>query len=240
MLSEFNKTLNHEIKKSNEVAPTWYSMLEGEKNLPLDPQIIACEDKLEGYRNKVEFTVGRIYEPAREGHDELWNQEAPICVGFNRSNLTKGIEFVEQPDDIKVNSKESIIAAKQFEQIVKNHPDLPPFHRSSAKGFWRILLYRESKVTKQVLICVVVSKATEVNPVPEISAEIKAELVSQFAAGTTIGENGLTISSLSVIASDDLSGAYREGDYWEVLSGIPHYEEVLCGLKFTVSPFAFF
>ena len=115
MLGEFNKTLNHEIKKSNEVAPAWYSMLEGEKNLPLDPQIIACEDKLEGYRNKVEFTVGRIYEPAREGHDELWNQEAPICVGFNRSNLTKGIEFVEQPDDIKVNSKESIIAAKQFE-----------------------------------------------------------------------------------------------------------------------------
>ena len=46
--------------------------------------------------------------------------------------------------------------------------------------------------------------------------------------------------SLSVIVADDLSGAYKEGDQWDILSGQGHYEELLCGLKFTVSPFAFF
>lgn len=61
---------------------------------------------------------------------------------------------------------------------------MKPFHKSSNKGFWRILLYRESKVTKQVLVCVVVSKATEANPVPPLSDELKAKLVEKFAAGT--------------------------------------------------------
>ena len=94
-------------------------------------------------------------------------------------------------------------------------------------------------MTKQVLICVVVSKATEKNPVPTLSDEIKQKLVTKFAAGTVINDK-LTIKSLSVIVADDLSGAYKEGDEWEILSGVDHYEELLCGLKFTVSPFAFF
>jgi len=115
--------------------------------MPLNPEIIHA-DTLEGYRNKVEFTVGRVYAPPREGVEELWNTEAPICVGFNRCNLAKGIEFVEKPDNIKVNSVESVFVAKQFEEIVLESPELQPFHRSSGKGFWRILLYRESKVTK--------------------------------------------------------------------------------------------
>ena len=90
--------------------------------------------------------------------------------------------------------------------------ELTPFDKSTGKGFWRILVYRESKVTKQVLICVVVSKATETNPVPEMSNEIKQRLVEKFAVGTKIGENDLKIVSLSVIVADDLSGAYKEGD----------------------------
>ena len=37
-----------------------------------------------------------------------------------------------------------------------------------------------------------------------------------------------------------MSGGYKEGDNWEILSGKGYYEEILCGLTFTVSPFAFF
>ena len=134
--------------------------------MPLDPEIIHAAENLDGYRNKVEFTVGRSYAPAREDKEgELYNAEtAPVVVGFNRGNLAKGISFVEKPDNIRVNSSESILVAKQFEQIVNEHPELEPFNKASGKGFWRILLYRESKITKQVLICVVVSKSTEANP----------------------------------------------------------------------------
>lgn len=111
MLREFNNNLDKEIKKACEIAPTWYKSLGESHELPLSGDIIHSE-RLDGYRNKVEFTVGRIYEPAREGVEELWNTEAPICVGFNRGNLVKGIEFVERPDSIKVNSQDSLIIAK--------------------------------------------------------------------------------------------------------------------------------
>lgn len=53
-----------------------------------------------------------MHAPPREGVDELWNAKAPVCVGFNRGNLGKGISFVEKPDNIKVNSAESIMVAK--------------------------------------------------------------------------------------------------------------------------------
>ncbi len=104
---------------------------------------------LNGYRNKVEFTVGRGYAPPRQGVDELWNAQAPINVGFNRSNLSKGISFGENGDKVKVNSSQSAYVAAIFQEIVRNGPkELEPFDKASGKGFWRILLYRESKVTK--------------------------------------------------------------------------------------------
>ena len=148
---------------------------------------------------------------------------------------------MEKPDGIKVNSKESLLVARQFEEIVKES-GLSPYNKRDNRGFWRILLYRESKVTKQVLVCVVVSKNTEQNPtnIDDIPAETKQKLIDTFKEGTEIGDRGYKVCSLSVITSADLNGGYQEGDQWEVLSGKPHYEEILCGLKFTVSPFAFF
>ena len=73
-----------------------------------------------------------------------------------------------------------------------------------------------------------------------MSDELKQKLVAKFAAGTMVGSNGYSIVSLSIIVADDLSGAYKEGDEVQILSGTGHYEELLCGLKFTVSPFSFF
>mmetsp|Transcript_29748 Transcript_29748/g.21521 ORF Transcript_29748/g.21521 Transcript_29748/m.21521 type:complete len:113 (-) Transcript_29748:380-718(-) len=43
-----------------------------------------------------------------------------------------------------------------------------------------------------------------------------------------------------MIFSTELSGGYKENDPMQVLSGSSCYEELLCGFKFSVSPFAFF
>jgi hypothetical protein len=48
----------------------------------------------------VEFTIGRRYE------------DNAICVGFNKGNMSKGIIFVDYPDNIKAISGESIHVAK--------------------------------------------------------------------------------------------------------------------------------
>ena len=56
---------------------------------------------------------------------------------------------MENGDKVKVNSSQSAYVAGIFQEIVRNGPqELEPFDKASGKGFWRILLYRESKVTK--------------------------------------------------------------------------------------------
>jgi tRNA/tmRNA/rRNA uracil-C5-methylase (TrmA/RlmC/RlmD family) len=66
----------------------------------------------------------------------------------------------------------------------------------------------------------------------------KQALIKQLGAGKTFGD--YSIVSLTLIKSLDLAGGYKETDEMEVLSGTSSYEEKLCGLKFNVSPFAFF
>ena len=92
---------------------------------------------------------------------------------------------------------------------------MEPYDKSKNKGLWRILLYRESKVTKQVLICVVVSKKTEENnEIEPLDEALKAKIIEAFKEGTVIGEKSYTVCSLSVIYSSDISGGYHEGDEW--------------------------
>lgn len=71
-----------------------------------------------------------------------------------------------------------------------------------------------------------------------MSQATKEQIISTFKEGTKIGDK--TIVSLSIIKSDEISGGYSEGNDWEILSGRSYYEELLCGLTFRVSPFAFF
>lgn len=77
-------------------------------------------------------------------------------MGFNIGNISKGILFVEEPDQIKVISQESIQVAKKFEAFV-SHSAIEPYDRTTNKGFWRIILWRESKKTKECMISVVVT-----------------------------------------------------------------------------------
>lgn len=80
-----------------------------------------------------------MYAPSTDP-ERLWD-EGEICVGFNRGNSYKGINFVEKPDDIKVNSDESLIIAKIFEKIIKKS-GLLPYEKKSNTGYWRILVVR--------------------------------------------------------------------------------------------------
>jgi len=116
ILDSFTNTLNNDIRRKNEVAPIWFQK---QPTIPLEPEIICNKDMIDGYRNKVEFTVGREYSATNDGE---------IVVGFNRGNLAKGIIFVDRGDTIKVNSAESVQVAKQFEVIVKAS-GLEPFDR---------------------------------------------------------------------------------------------------------------
>jgi tRNA/tmRNA/rRNA uracil-C5-methylase (TrmA/RlmC/RlmD family) len=97
--------------------------------------IIECDENFrDSYRNKVEFTIGRRY------------QDDAICVGFNTGNLNKGITYVDYPDNIKTNSAESVKVAKTIENLIKES-GVEPYDRRINQGYWRLLLFRESRRT---------------------------------------------------------------------------------------------
>ncbi|TNV80921.1 hypothetical protein FGO68_gene17410 [Halteria grandinella] len=226
-LTSFSTTLEADLKSHKEdQLPSWYTPSQRDKRLPCElSHIIECPSAYrDSYRNKVEFTIGRRY------------QDNAICIGFNAGNLSKGITFVDYPDGIKTNSQESVIVAKAVEKLVIES-GLEPYDKRINQGFWRLLLFRESKRTNQLLISVIVTDkyphATE-----EKIKEIEDKLKDLFKEGTLI--NTLQVVSLSMIYATELSGGYKETDRINVLSGRDYYEEELCGYKFRVSPFAFF
>ena len=104
VLTGFTKELEILIEESREFCPTWYidthlkiKASPDKTYIPACPleKIIECDPNYRnGYRNKVEFTIGRSFKAIRE--------KGPICVGFNIGNMAKGILFVEKPDNIKV------------------------------------------------------------------------------------------------------------------------------------------
>jgi tRNA/tmRNA/rRNA uracil-C5-methylase (TrmA/RlmC/RlmD family) len=72
-------------------------------------------------------------------------------------------------------------AAKLVEAIVLKFNEkyqIEPYDRLKNEGFWRILLYRESKLTKEVMISVIVTKME----MPHLE-EIKADLAAAFKVG---------------------------------------------------------
>jgi len=68
--------------------------------------------------------------------------------------------FVGKPDAVSVIPSRSLVVAKAFEKLVIKYNEekgIEPYDREDNVGFWRIVLYRESKKTKEAMISVVVS-----------------------------------------------------------------------------------
>ena len=68
--------------------------------------------------------------------------------------------YTGKPDNISVISKESKIVAKQAEEIVvkfNTEHQLEAYDKLTNEGFWRLVLYRESKKTKEVMISFIVT-----------------------------------------------------------------------------------
>lgn len=120
--------------------------------------------------------------------------------------------------------------AKLCEDFIRGS-GLPPYSKPTLMGFWRIFLYRESQVTKQALISLVVSEGQG-----EMPDTLKHEIVKKFSNALETRK----VVSISLIYSSEISGGYKETDRVESLLGPGYYEEILLGITFRVSPFAFF
>lgn len=135
-----------------------------------------------------------------------------VCIGFNIGNLAKGIIYTESPEGVKVISKESLIVRNKAQKLIEDsmwkYDHIGPYDKRINKGFWRILLYRESKITKEVLISFVVSEENDVKD--DELEQIQAEIVKAFPLGSKV--NDLSVKSVSMIFANEISGAYKDGD----------------------------
>jgi hypothetical protein len=95
---------------------------------------------------------------------------------------------------------------------------IEPFDRLKNEGFWRILLFRESKKTKQVMISVIVSKQDDTSKLDEIKEELK----NSFKIGQIEGSD-YSLQNLSIIYSDEINGGYKEGDKFDLVLGDSMY-----------------
>jgi hypothetical protein len=80
--------LERQIRLNKEFPPAWYRdvhLLSKEKAVAICPleKIIECDQHfIPGYRNKVEFTIGREFKGL-----PLQDNIGPICVGFTQGNM---------------------------------------------------------------------------------------------------------------------------------------------------------
>lgn len=123
-------------------------------------RVIDCdEDYIPGYRNKVEFTIGREFKSI--------NEKGPLIVGFNQGSVSKGIMYTGRASDAVIISQESKDVATRVEGIVSKFNNLhgtDHYDKIHNKGFWRILLYRESKKTREAMISLIVTELDEDAP----------------------------------------------------------------------------
>jgi len=108
-----------------------------------------------GYRNKMEFSIG--YEKmTREIVDgkKIWKDEG-VAVGFHPAGSWSDVVSI---DDVFLASEAVNIIRREVEAILKRSKCLKkaPWNPLISKGFWRGLIFRESKATGDIAINFVV------------------------------------------------------------------------------------
>ncbi|XP_075220489.1 tRNA (uracil-5-)-methyltransferase homolog A [Lycorma delicatula] len=182
--------------------------------------IIGLPEKCNGYRNKCEFTIGKNQETGER------------TIGFRLGSYalgTIGVGPIQGLDNIPDRMKQAV---QVFEKFIRDS-DLDVFNPETHSGSWRQLTARHATVTDQLMLVVGVhpQQMTE-----EELEKVKESLRQYFSNGE--GKD-INITSLYFqIIRKKQSG--EELPKPEHLFGEKYIVEELCGLKFRISPEAFF
>lgn len=171
----------------------------------------------EGYRNKCEFSIGT-------GSDGL------PTVGFRLSRYVDGCVTVAEVDDCDIVPSEMKKVTKVFQQYIRES-DKTPFDPKHNTGFWRQLTVRTTR-NKDILVIVVMH--------PQSLSEdelknIQEDLVKYFSDGPG-SHCGVTSLYFQLFAKRE-SGKELVCNH---LFGEKYIYESLMGMKFRISPDAFF
>ncbi|KAG2765485.1 hypothetical protein JG687_00016449 [Phytophthora cactorum] len=172
----------------------------------------------EGYRNKCEFSFG------------FDNEDKP-CVGFRLGLFREGSVVVSKPDEC-INVSQEMKEVCAVMQNILETSDVPVYNVNTKSGVWRVLTVRQSVSTRELMVMVQVNPATKTS---EERAAVKDLVVKRL----TDESNSFKITSIYVQEYDGLS-APSDNDPVEHVFGKTKLEEHLLGMRFSVSPNAFF
>ena len=224
-LENILKLINNNAKKSSKSDDHLPKWLKGDKCCEIE-DFIASENNEKNpifyYRNKAELTVGK-------------NHEGKLNVGFNRGNFNKGIMWVEEAHDCPIISKEAIQVSIALQDYIRGkHENLQVFDRFNHVGFWRNIVIRQSNITKEILISIVVCDKEIEKPLLEsIKSDLKDLLLSlKFPLD-------FKIVGILMLYHNEISDNIPYNCRNDIIYGVPHYTEIILGKAFQISPDSF-
>lgn len=171
---------------------------------------IVPADETWNYRNKVEFSFGL-------------SEDGELALGYHRPGHW---DVIEDVDDVVLASER----ANEIRRIVKQWSidrELSPYDPDEEFGFLRNLVVREGRATGQTMVRLVTSTAE-----PEFGFD---------TAGFVDALGTLDPPLTSVVwTRSDSPGNWQQGAKDKTLLGKPFVEEEILGLRFRISPDAFF
>lgn len=190
------------------------------QGLPCELLPILSTDKITEYRNKCEFTVGRN------------NEEDKVVIGFRLSSYAAGSTAVGPIDNLCHIPSKMKVVVKVLEEFMKDSK-LKPFQPVDHSGYWRQVTVRATLGDDLMVI-------VGIHP-QDLSAEKLDELKSQLKDFFESGNGAeARVTSLYFQIMRKKSGNGENGDGIYHISGTKYIEETLLGMKFRVSPQAFF
>ncbi|XP_012255904.2 tRNA (uracil-5-)-methyltransferase homolog A [Athalia rosae] len=213
--------LGQQIAKENNDLAKW---IETQKKvhdgLLCDLQPILRAERINGYRNKCEFTIGKC------------ETNGAVTVGFRLSSYAAGCTAVGPIDELQHIPQRMIDAVKVFEKFIRRS-NLEVFDPVNQSGCWRQVIARTSRSDQLMLIVAIHPQ----NQTEEQLNELKANIKDFFESdeGTLARVTSLYFQ---IITRRDVGG--EGGMVLNHLSGTEYIEETLLGMTFRVSPKAFF
>ncbi|KAG5310506.1 PREDICTED: tRNA (uracil-5-)-methyltransferase homolog A-like [Acromyrmex echinatior] len=188
--------------------------------LPCKLQNILSADVTEAYRNKCEFTVGKDSEQSK------------IMIGFRLSTYASGSTAVGPIDDLCHIPENMKIAIKILETFIRES-NLEPFNPVDHSGYWRQVTARTTRANHLMLIVGIHPQNLNSNELDMLKSQLKIF----FETGKGVDAH---VTSLYFQTIDKKSIGGESSDTLYHINGTEYIEETLLGMKFRVSPQAFF
>ncbi|KAI9333666.1 S-adenosyl-L-methionine-dependent methyltransferase [Obelidium mucronatum] len=185
----------------------------GDRICPLED--IVPSPIIDDYRTKCEFTIG-------------FDLDGKRAVGFLLGLYKDGVTTVLPPTDCKNVPAAAKFVATTLQDFIQTS-ELAVYDRVSKEGFWRLLQVR-SHTTGDVLVIVQVNPANVSDDVKKATLDSLSELFQKTGKVTTF----------LVQESSEKHNGFIEGAPMKVWFGDGVIYEELLGLRFRISPTAFF